>query len=84
MRIVISSGHGAKVAGASGFIQEVAEARRVVAKTTELMREAGAEVVEFHENTATTQSTNVSAIILYHNSKTFFTRTVRCIPQKHL
>jgi len=68
MRIVISSGHGAKVAGATGYIQEVPEARRVVARCTELMRQAGAEVVEYHEDNAGTQSANVSAIISYHNS----------------
>jgi N-acetylmuramoyl-L-alanine amidase len=32
------------------------------------MREAGAEVVEYHEDNAGTQSANVSAIIAYHNS----------------
>lgn len=69
MKIVISSGHGARISGASGLIEEVPEARKVVGRVVKLMREAGAEVIEFHENNASTQSNNVSAIIGYHNSQ---------------
>lgn len=68
MKIVISSGHGAKIAGASGLIEEVPEARKVVGKVASLMRAAGATVVEYHEDNAATQRANVSAIIAYHNS----------------
>jgi N-acetylmuramoyl-L-alanine amidase len=70
MRIVISSGHGAKIAGAAGFIQEVPEARRVVERTAAVLRELGAAPIVFHENNATTQASNVSAIIAFHNGQT--------------
>ena len=41
MKIVISSGHGLKVRGASGIIDEVDEARRVVKQVVENLRLAG-------------------------------------------
>jgi len=69
MRIVISSGHGERVAGASSIINEVQEARKVVAAVVRHLRELKATVTEFHENSATSQSANVSAIIAYHNKQ---------------
>jgi len=69
-RIAISSGHGGKVAGAGGFIQEVAEARRVVPAVASYLKAAKATVLEFHENNATSQSANVNAIIAWHNAQT--------------
>jgi N-acetylmuramoyl-L-alanine amidase len=69
MRIIVSSGHGAKVAGAGGIIQEVAEARRVTAEVVKQLRALKATVTEFHENNATTQSQNVSNIIAFHNGR---------------
>jgi hypothetical protein len=73
MRIVISSGHGKYIRGASGSpvppqLDEVDEARRVVDKVAELWRASGVEVTTFHDNTSHDQSTNLSTICNYHNS----------------
>src|SRR5215831_16633108 len=69
-RVAISSGHGQFVAGASGVIVEVAEARRVTARVVALMRKAGRGVVEFHDNTSRNQATNLSTIVAWHNRQT--------------
>jgi N-acetylmuramoyl-L-alanine amidase len=70
MRIVISSGHGLYVRGASGFIDEVDEARRVVPRVAEYLREHGHQVVEFHDNTSTSQNENLETIVNAHNRET--------------
>jgi len=70
MRIAISSGHGQKVQGATDLINEVTEARRVVIAVTHHLRERKATVMEFHDNTSTTQSTNVNTIVAWHNAQT--------------
>jgi N-acetylmuramoyl-L-alanine amidase len=49
MKVVISSGHGKHIRGASGFIDEVDEARKVVETTADYLREAGIEVTTYHE-----------------------------------
>lgn len=67
MKIVISSGHGLHVRGASGILDEVDEARRVVEQTAAYMREAGHEVIEFHDDTSTTQNENLETIVEFHN-----------------
>jgi N-acetylmuramoyl-L-alanine amidase len=71
--ICISSGHGLKVRGAAGpspwGLDEVDEARRVVSRVVELLEEAGGSVVEFHDNTSTTQSQNLSTITTFHNKQ---------------
>jgi N-acetylmuramoyl-L-alanine amidase len=64
--IVISSGHGLHVRGASGLIDEVDEARRVVDRLKEIM---GKDVVIFHDNTSKTQKENLNTIVRFHNSK---------------
>jgi N-acetylmuramoyl-L-alanine amidase len=74
-RIVISSGHGKIVRGASGspvppLLDEVNEARRVVDRTAALLRERGVEVVVFHDNTSTSQSQNLNTIVAAHNKET--------------
>ena len=56
MKIAISSGHGKYVRGASGYIDEVDEARRVVDAVASLLGDAGVEVESFHDNTSTTQN----------------------------
>jgi N-acetylmuramoyl-L-alanine amidase len=73
-RIVISSGHGKIVRGASGspvppMLDEVNEARRVVDRTAVLLRERGVEVVTFHDNTSTSQSQNLNTIVAAHNAE---------------
>lgn len=67
--IVISSGHGGKVAGAIGILNEHNEAVRVVEKVAEYLRQLGVNVSTFHDNTSTTQAKNLSTIVNFHNSK---------------
>ena len=67
--VVISSGHGKYVRGASGYLDEVDEARRVVERVAEFWREAGVPVKTFHDNTSTSQNANLNAIVNYHNAQ---------------
>jgi N-acetylmuramoyl-L-alanine amidase len=69
VRIVISSGHGKYVRGASGLIDEVDEARRVVPRVADWLREAGHHVTEFHDDTSTTQQENLETIVDFHNDQ---------------
>jgi hypothetical protein len=69
MRVVISSGHGQKIRGASGYLDEVNEARRVVDEVAKILVAANVPTKTFHDNTSTTQSTNLSTIVNYHNSQ---------------
>ena len=66
--VVISSGHGLKIRGASGELDEVDEARRVVSSVVQMLRDNGCEVHEFHDDTSTTQQQNLETIVKYHNS----------------
>ena len=68
--IVISSGHGLYVRGASGILDEVDEARRVVERMAEELRERGVEVETFHDDTSHSQNANLSTIVAYHNAQT--------------
>jgi N-acetylmuramoyl-L-alanine amidase len=70
MRIVISSGHGKYVRGAVGLIDEVDEARKVVPRVAEYLRERGHQVDEFNDDTSTTQDENLATIVNYHNAQT--------------
>jgi N-acetylmuramoyl-L-alanine amidase len=70
MRVVISSGHGLYVRGASGYLDEVDEARKVVDACAELFKAVGVEVYVFHDNTSHSQNENLNTIVNYHNSKT--------------
>jgi hypothetical protein len=67
MKIIISSGHGKYVRGASGYLDEVDEARKVVETVAEKLRGAGVTVVTFHDNTSTSQSQNLNTIVAAHN-----------------
>lgn len=67
--IVLSSGHGKYVRGAKGYLDEVDEARRVVDAVAKYLREHGATVYVYHDNTSLSQRDNLNAIIAYHNSK---------------
>lgn len=70
--IVISSGHGLHVPGAIGpepwGLNEVEEARRVVAAVTELMLDNGEEVEQLHDNVSHTQEENLKWIVSHHNA----------------
>lgn len=67
--IVISSGHALYVRGASDIIDEVSEARKVVAQVVAYLKQLGVTVYEFHDNTSKTQNQNLSTIVNFHNSK---------------
>src|SRR6516164_287549 len=70
MKIVLSSGHGLHVRGASGIIDEVDEARKVVPEVANYLRSQGVEVIEYHDDVSKTQSENLERIVDFHNSKT--------------
>ena len=71
--VVISSGHGLHIRGASGpepwGLDEVDEARRVVARVAEMLDECGIGVIEFHDDESTTQDQNLANICDFHNSQ---------------
>jgi N-acetylmuramoyl-L-alanine amidase len=69
MKIVISSGHGKYVRGASGYIDEVDEARRVVERVAEYLRHGGMLVQTFHDDVSHSQSENLNRIVSYHNAQ---------------
>jgi len=68
--IAMSSGHGKLIRGASGVIDEVDEARRVVEEVAMQLRALGTTVVTFHDDVSTTQSENLDRIVDWHNSQT--------------
>ena len=63
------SGHGKYIRGASGYLDEVDEARRVTERTAEMLRSVGCTVKTFHDNTSHDQSTNLNAIVNWHNKQ---------------
>jgi N-acetylmuramoyl-L-alanine amidase len=69
MRIVISSGHALKVRGASGIIDEVDEARKVVPAVAENLRKFGHEVMTFNDDVSTSQNENLHRIVDFHNAQ---------------
>jgi N-acetylmuramoyl-L-alanine amidase len=69
MQIVISSGHGLKIRGASGILDEVDEARKVVPAVAENLRKFGHEVMTFNDDVSTSQNENLHRIVDYHNAQ---------------
>jgi N-acetylmuramoyl-L-alanine amidase len=69
MRIVISSGHGEHVRGASQFLDERDENVRVTDRTAEILRGMGHDVKTFHDQKSTTQDANLAAICKFHNDQ---------------
>jgi hypothetical protein len=69
MRIVISSGHGAKISGAVDIINEHDEAVRVVNRTAEYLRRAGIECVTYEDTVSTNQDDNLKRIVDFHNAQ---------------
>jgi N-acetylmuramoyl-L-alanine amidase-like protein len=71
MKIVISSGHGLKVRGAAGpqpwGLDEVDEARRVVADVADWLFENGFDVSQVHDDISTNQSDNLHYLVSQHN-----------------
>lgn len=70
MKIVISSGHGEKIRGASGYLDEVDEAVRTVDRVAEILSELGVAVEVFHDKVSKTQQQNLKRIVDFHNSET--------------
>jgi N-acetylmuramoyl-L-alanine amidase len=68
MHIVISSGHSKHVAGATGILNEVAEARRVVDRVVDILPQLDVDVTAFHDDTSNDQSENLQRIVAFHNS----------------
>lgn len=69
-RIVISSGHGKYIRGAEGYLDEVDEARRVVARVGELLNDAGVKATTYNDDVSTSQNENLNRIVDFHNSQT--------------
>lgn len=70
-QFVISSGHGDKVAGAIGILNEHDEAKKVVNRVFDILtKEYNGVGYKYHETTATTQDQNLSNIVSFHNGKT--------------
>jgi N-acetylmuramoyl-L-alanine amidase len=68
--VVISSGHSKYVRGASGVLDEVNEARRVVEHIADELIDLGVEVITFHDDISQTQSENLETITSFHNAQT--------------
>jgi N-acetylmuramoyl-L-alanine amidase len=69
-QIVISSGHGKFVRGATGILDEVDEARDVVERVADKLRDRGVDVKTFHDDTSHSQNENLHTIVDYHNAQT--------------
>jgi N-acetylmuramoyl-L-alanine amidase len=68
MKVVISSGHGALVRGASDVLDEVDESRKVVDQVAHNLKANGIDVTTFHDDTSTSQNQNLETIVDFHNS----------------
>jgi N-acetylmuramoyl-L-alanine amidase len=70
MRIVMSSGHGAKISGANDIIKEHEEAVKVVNATAAALHNLGIQVVTYEDTVSTTQDQNLKRIVDFHNAQT--------------
>lgn len=69
-QFVISSGHGDKISGAIGILNEHNEAKKVVNRVFNiLIKEYNGKGFKYHEVNASTQQQNLANIVNYHNSK---------------
>ena len=69
MHVVISSGHGKHIRGASDILDEVDEARKLVNHVADLLHNMGVSVEIFHDDTSTSQNQNLETIVNFHNSR---------------
>jgi len=67
MQISISSGHGLRVRGAAGILDEVNEARRVTDRVAEILRAGGHTVNVFHDDGSTLVAQNINWLVAQHN-----------------
>lgn len=65
MKIVMSSGHGKKIRGASDILDEVDEARRVVDRIKVLLPD----ITTYHDDVSTNQDDNLERIVDFHNAQ---------------
>lgn len=68
MKCTISSGHGKYVSGSSLIIDEVTEARKVVNRVVEILKEMNEEVNIYHDDISKNQKDNINNIVKHHNS----------------
>jgi len=68
-KIAISAGHGLYVRGASGILDEVDEARRVVSRLAALLEDSGIECKAYWDDISSTQSENLQRITDWHNAQ---------------
>lgn len=68
-RIVISSGHGLYVRGASGILDEVDEARQVTEQLADDLKFRGVDVIVFHDDVSKSQGENLNRIVDFHNAQ---------------
>lgn len=69
MKVCISAGHGKYIRGASGYIDEYDENVRVGTRANELINTNGGASEFFTDTTSTSQNTNLSTIVNWHNSR---------------
>lgn len=69
MKIVISSGHGLYVRGASGILDEVDEARQVVEAVATHLDALNVAVTVFHDDVSRSQDENLERITDFHNAQ---------------
>lgn len=68
---VISSGHGANVSGAKGYVSEFEECKKIATEVHKILQnEYVSKGWLYVEKTARTQQDNLNNIIKFHNSKT--------------
>lgn len=65
-QINISSGHSINCQGASGYVNEVTEARRVVDRVYEMCKAMGIEVYKYHDTSSDSRQ-NLANIVNFHN-----------------
>lgn len=65
--IELHAGHGLKVPGAVGILNEVDEARRVVSRVYEILKSWNVPVAYFFDNTSKTQKENLNTLVKWHN-----------------
>jgi N-acetylmuramoyl-L-alanine amidase len=66
--ITMSPGHGLYVRGANKFLDEVNEARKVVARVGAYLRELGIKLHTYQDDTTKSQNANLKAIVDHHNA----------------
>ncbi|WP_369436009.1 N-acetylmuramoyl-L-alanine amidase [Lysinibacillus fusiformis] len=65
--ITISPGHWREGSGAKDLIDEVVEARRVVARVVEILKIQGVSVTQVQDDESTSQLKNLSFLVRQHN-----------------